>query len=113
MDRLEDLLARQKKLQRVFGNNFEKMTDADRQQYTKDNVLGLLDEIHEVLREINWKKWKKTEKPVSKDKLLEELADALHFYFNLVLVWGFSAEDLYNAYIKKDKIIYNRIEKGY
>ena len=51
------------------------MSLEDKENYTKDKVLALLDETHEVLREINWKSWKKTKKDIDHAHLLEELAD--------------------------------------
>lgn len=113
MDKLDDLFARQKKLQEYFGNELDNFNEEDRQQYTKDNILGLLDETHEILRETNWKHWRKTKKDISREDLLEELADAFHFYINLCLAWGFSADELHEAYLKKDEEIYRRIDGDY
>lgn len=112
-DMFHDLFDRQKSLSLTFGDDFAKMSLEQKEEYTKDKVLALLDETHEVLREINWKSWKKTKKEIDQAKLLEELSDALHFYINLCLVWGFSAEDVYEAYIKKDKENYKRIKRSY
>jgi len=113
VDMFHDLFDRQKSLSLTFGDDFSKMSLEQKEEYTKDKVLALLDETHEVLREINWKSWKKTKKEIDQAKLLEELSDALHFYINLCLVWGFSAENVYEAYIKKDKENYKRIKRSY
>lgn len=113
MDKLEDLFKRQRELQEYFGNQLENFSEEERQQYTKDNILGLLDETHEILRETNWKHWRKTKKEVSHENLLEEISDAFHFYINICLVWGFDANQLYEAYLKKDKEIYKRIDGDY
>ena len=113
VDMFHDLFERQKDLSLTFGDDFTKMSLEQKEEYTKDKVLALLDETHEVLREINWKSWKKTKKEIDQVKLLEELSDALHFYINLCLVWGFSAENVYEAYLKKDKENYKRIKKSY
>ena len=113
IDMLHDLFERQRELSKTFGDDFTKMTLEQKEEYTKDKVLALLDETHEVLREINWKSWKKTKKEIDQKKLLTELSDALHFYINLCLVWGFTAEDVYAAYLKKDKENYKRIKRAY
>lgn len=114
MDKLEDLFERQKELQKYFGNNdLENFTEEEKQQYTKDNILGLLDETHEVLRETNWKHWRKTKKPINEENLKEEIVDVFHFFINLCIVWGFSAEEIYEAYLKKDEEIYKRIDGDY
>ena len=113
MDKLDDLFIRQSKLQKAFEENLESFNEEKRQQYTKDNILAMLDETHEILRETNWKHWRKKKKKINKESLKEELVDALHFYINLCLVWGFTSDDIYKSYIKKDEKIYNRIKKGY
>ena len=113
IDMLHDLFERQKKLSLTLGDDFSKMTLEEKESYTKDKVLALLDETHEVLREINWKSWKKTKKDIDQEHLLEELADTFHFYINLCLVWGFDAKDIYTAYIKKDDENYDRIKRAY
>ena len=112
-DKLEDLFERQKELQKKFGNDLDGFNEEERQQYTKDNILGLLDETHEILRETNWKHWRKTKKPVNPENLKEEMADAFHFFINLCLAWDFSAVEIYEAYISKDEEIYNRIKEDY
>lgn len=113
MDKLDDLFVKQRMLQEKFENDLDGMSNSVRQQYTKDNVLGLLDETHEILREVNWKNWKKTKKDVDVDRLKEELADAFHFFINLCLAWGFSAEEIYEAYLKKNDVIVQRIHDNY
>lgn len=113
IDMLSDLFNRQKAFSLALGDDFSKMSLEDKENYTKDKVLAMLDETHEVLREINWKSWKKTKKEIDQDHLLEELSDTLHFFINLCLCWNFSAEDIYNAYMKKDEENYNRIKKAY
>jgi len=113
IDMLHDLFKRQRELSLALGDDFSKMSLEEKENYTKDKVLAMLDETHEVLREINWKSWKKTKKEIDQEHLLEELADTLHFYINLCLCWGFSAEDVYSAYIEKDKENYERIKKAY
>lgn len=113
VDLLKDLFSRQKELSKAFGDDFETMDLEQKEQYTKDKVLALLDEIHEVLREVNWKSWKKQKKEINRENLISELSDAFHFYINLCLVWGFTAEDIHKAYIKKDEENYERIETAY
>lgn len=129
-------------------------------------TLALLDEIGEFNHELkaNWCYWKKTQKPVDREKALEELADVWHFalsltyhffdeleknnkyesykfegvqseknvelsllYFGLQnndyyrlewlyaigLKFGFSLEEVYEAYKKKNKTNWERLRNGY
>ena len=113
MDKLDKLFKRQKELQIILGEDIDRFTEDQAQQYTKDNILSLLDETHEVLREINWKHWKKTKKVIDKDHLKEELTDVFHFFINLCLAWGFTSNEIYDAYLEKDHEIIDRHNRGY
>lgn len=44
---------------------------------------------------------------------VEELCDALHYFFEIAILSGVSADELYDAYMQKGKINVDRLEKGY
>jgi|LauGreDrversion4_2_1035121.scaffolds.fasta_scaffold22795_8 hypothetical protein len=48
-----------------------------------------------------------------RDSYVEELCDALHYFFEIAILSGVSIDELYSMYIKKGKINVERIEKGY
>jgi predicted house-cleaning noncanonical NTP pyrophosphatase (MazG superfamily) len=48
-----------------------------------------------------------------RDSYVEELCDALHYFFEIAILSGVSIEELYQAYMKKGEINFNRVEKGY
>lgn len=124
--------------------------------------MALIDEIGELTHELkgDWCWWKKTQKPVDRNKVLEELVDVWHFvlsyhnHFGGVLTrWlekdyieqiiynmdvydiishmitenprklfrcieltyklGFEIDDVYKAYIEKNKENYERQKRGY
>lgn len=144
------------------------------EKYTDDNLYhALLDELGELNHELKaeWCWWKKTQKPVDREKVLEEYVDCIHFglcyllgfsenlsyiadavvgnyYFSienhvlerftstifiadlledfrlsakdsfveLLLLGnklGFSFNTIYEAYIKKNKVNYERLKNGY
>jgi NTP pyrophosphatase (non-canonical NTP hydrolase) len=78
----------QAEVQKMHGHDFKNMSIEDRENYTKDTILYLLEETHELLREINFKTYKKVRKPVNSDNIREELADICAFFINLCLVWN-------------------------
>jgi len=100
---LQILFDLQKRLQLLHGHDFGKMTIDEREQYTRDTILYLSEETHELLREINFKTYKKVKKPVVVENVKEEIVDICHFVVNLALVWNISAEELVEAFIKKNK----------
>ena len=48
-----------------------------------------------------------------RDGYVEELCDALHYFFEILIFSGVSMEDLFSAYMKKGEINFKRIEQGY
>lgn len=106
---LQILLNFQAKLQVMHGHDFPSMTIEEKEQYTRDMILYLLEETHELLRETNFKTYKKTRKPVIKEKIEEELVDIFCFYLNLCLCWNVDSKSLLKAYFKKNKINVDRV----
>jgi dimeric dUTPase (all-alpha-NTP-PPase superfamily) len=85
------------------------------QQYCRDIALRGVEEMFEALQHLkNWKPHRETEdKKFDRDEFLEEVVDAFNYFFSLLILSGFDAEDLFEAYIKKDKIIHERLRDGY
>lgn len=76
---LLDMIERQKRLDiAMYGSN--------NATYNQENTyLALIDEIGELNHELKavWCWWKKTQKPVDREKVLGELADVWHFALNI------------------------------
>jgi len=63
---------------------------------------ALLHEVCELDDELNWKPWKNPQDlDQNRDRRLDEMADILHFFLQLALDQGFSADDLFAAYQRK------------
>ena len=75
--------------------------------------FALTDEIHEFMRELNWKPWKKTKKIVDIVKVQNELIDCWHFLIELSVIWGLEAEDVANLYLKKNQVNVTRQQENY
>jgi hypothetical protein len=48
-----------------------------------------------------------------REKFLEEMSDALHYFIEVCALIGIGADDLYDAYTKKGRINISRISSGY
>lgn len=85
------------------------------QQAVRDTVLKGVEEMFEALAHLkNHKNHRLTEvKDFDQDAFLEEYVDAFNFFLAVPIMLGISVEELYEAYLKKDKIINDRIKKGY
>jgi len=75
----------------------------------------IMDELFEAGQHLkNAKAHRATEVPeVDREAYKEELVDALHLYFELVIASGISIEELADAYMKKGEVNVERIMRGY
>lgn len=92
------------------------MSKKESQQVCRDLTLKGVEEMFEALQHLkNWKPHRKStvEHEINKDEFLEEVVDAYNYFFSMLIVAGFNEEELYEAFIKKDKIIRQRLNNGY
>lgn len=101
---LSDALEAQWALQvEAYGKDPRKLSDAEKMDWVRWNVLALEDELHEALQETGWKPWA-TSQHLNQDAFRGELVDALHFFLNLMLAADISAEELLAGYqLKREK----------
>ena len=86
------------------------------QQFCRDLALRGVEEMFEALQHLkNWKPHRMTEfnEAPDREEFLEEIVDALNYFFSLLIASRFNEEDLYESYVKKHKIIMNRLKEGY
>jgi dimeric dUTPase (all-alpha-NTP-PPase superfamily) len=86
------------------------------QQFCRDLALRGVEEMFEALQHLkNWKPHRMTEfnEAPDREEFLEEIVDALNYFFSLLIASGFNEEDLYDSYVKKHEIIMNRLKEGY
>ena len=118
-DMFEKRLAFIKLMQSVKAGSYPEfpldMTEKSAQQFCRDLALRGVEEMFEALQHLkNWKPHRETEiKEINKEEFLEEIVDAINYFFSLLIVTGFDDLDLYEAYVKKDEIIRDRLQNGY
>lgn len=101
MDKLEHIF----QLQEAFDSELSRRRNidfTDSSVWVQREMIALLVEMGELLSEVNYKWWKDP-KPVDRARVLEEMVDMLHFYVAACLRMGFSAEDIYKAYLEKNQ----------
>lgn len=101
---LAELLKAQAELQRSMGNPLGFGESA-----VKENLLHVMVEATEALREINFKPWKTQKKPVNRTLLATELTDILQFWANAALAVELTPEELTSALRAKWQVNYKRI----
>ena len=76
-------------------------------------IYRITEELYEAGNTMRNKAWKSTNMPIDIDHYLEELADALHFFVQLFLEIGLSAEEVADLYLKKSEVNKFRIRSNY
>ena len=92
------------------------LKDKTSQQFCRDLALRGVEEMFEALQHLkNWKPHRITDvqDEVDKEEFLEEIVDALNYFFSLLIATGVDENDLFEAYIKKHNIIKSRLRNGY
>jgi dimeric dUTPase (all-alpha-NTP-PPase superfamily) len=112
--RLTHMLEMQRTLQLMYndGKAIEDFTPEERMAAIRDNVLACTDELHEALAETGWKPWA-TSNHINTEAFKAEMVDAWHFFMNLMLHSGMTADDLYQGYITKNAKNIQRQADGY
>lgn len=107
-------LALQARLQReAYNLDLEaEMTNEDKIQLIKENVLALMDELHEALGEVGWKPWASS-RHIIEPQLQSELIDAYHFLMNLMILAGLDDRKVDIMYRAKNHRNLERQLEGY
>ncbi len=113
VDRLSLLMVKQLDLMKAVGSDPTRWDVMRRTKETCIISLALMVETVEMLQELNWKPWKKTQHPVKMEKVKEELVDCLHFLLELMIIWGMTPKEVFGAYQIKHGINKERIKNGY
>mgnify|MGYP001367064156 FL=1 len=120
MDRLEEIY----RIQEAFTERFfkEKQDLTLKQvrnnkhmlvKWNKEYILALIAEATEVLNEVDWKMHKKMDLPNdARDRLLEESIDVMKFLLGLMIVNGFTYDEVYNMFKVKSKIVEDKLKEG-
>lgn len=113
-DTLDTMLKLQRTLQEKLGYDFNNMSDKQIVEYIKEYSLHMEHEMHEMLAELPFfKSWKKYNDNVDDfaymfKKAEAEWIDVLHFFLNISIALGFDANYMFEAYIDKNAVNYNR-----
>jgi dimeric dUTPase (all-alpha-NTP-PPase superfamily) len=103
-------------LQRSFqeGNKFDvwKEGPEKRREMFVRTLFAAISELSETGDEVNkwWKKGHKEPESLDKkrDKILEEMVDALHFYLSCLLILKASGKEVADSYLKKLGVNFDR-----
>jgi len=111
-DRLEQIFEMQAALNKRIGVDTAGMTDEEKIKWVLNYTRALQQEAAELVDSVPWKWWAKYQK-FDEQNARVEVVDLFHFLVSIAETLGMSAEDVYQAYLAKNKINHQRQDTGY
>lgn len=111
-DQLRELFRMQKALNARIGVHTDDMTDEEKTQWVLNYCRAMNQELAELTDSVPWKWWAKYQK-LDEQNARVEVVDLFHFLISLAQVLGMSADDVFEAYMKKNEVNFQRQDSGY
>jgi dimeric dUTPase (all-alpha-NTP-PPase superfamily) len=111
-DQLRELWRMQTALNDRIGVQMERMSEEEKTKWILNYSRAMTQEIAELVDSVPWKWWAKYQK-FDEQNARVEVVDLFHFLISMAQVLGMSADDVFNAYIKKNEVNFKRQESGY
>lgn len=112
MDKLDNIFEMQEKLNRRIGINLDDLGDDERIKWILNYSRALQQEVSELIDSVPWKWWAKYQK-FDKQNAKVEVVDIMHFLVSIAQILDMSADDIFDAYCKKNAINHERQDSGY
>ncbi len=112
MDKLEEIFSLQDELNSRIGVVTQGLDDEGQRKWILNYIRAMQQELAELTDSVPWKWWAKYQE-FDKQNARVEVVDLFHFLISLAQVLGMSADDVYDAYLKKNKVNHQRQDSGY
>lgn len=99
-------------LNRRIGVELEGLDEQQKTEWVLNYTRAMQQELAELTDSVPWKWWAKYQQ-FDEQNARVEVVDLFHFLVSLAQVLGMSAEDVYAAYVKKNKVNHERQKSGY
>ena len=112
MDKFEEIFKMQDALNRRIGVSLPPPTEEEKAKWVLNYTRAMQQEIAELIDSVPWKWWAKYQK-FDEQNARVEVVDLFHFLISIAQVLGMSADDVFQAYVKKNQVNIKRQESGY
>ena len=112
MDKLDKIFEMQNELNQRIGVNTINLSEQEKIKWVLNYTRAIQQELAELTDSVPWKWWAQYQEFDDQNARVE-IVDLFHFLISLAQVMGMSAEDVYAAYLKKNKVNHDRQESGY
>jgi dimeric dUTPase (all-alpha-NTP-PPase superfamily) len=111
-DQMREMFRMQRLLNERIGVHTDKMDEAQKAQWILNYCRAMNQELAELTDSVPWKWWAKYQK-FDEQNARVEVVDLFHFLISAAQVLGMSADDVYQAYLKKNAVNFKRQDTGY
>ena len=111
-DQFRELWRLQDELNLRIGVNTHQMSEEEKTKWLLNYSRAMTQEIAELTDSVPWKWWAKYQQ-LDVQNARVEVVDLFHFLISTAQVLGMSADDVFQAYVKKNQVNLQRQESGY
>jgi len=111
-DLFRELFRMQEALNERIGVHTQGMSAEEKTKWILNYCRAMSQEIAELTDSVPWKWWAKYQK-FDEQNVRVEIVDLFHFIISLAQVAGMSADDVFQAYSKKNEVNFKRQDSGY
>jgi dimeric dUTPase (all-alpha-NTP-PPase superfamily) len=111
-DQLHEMFHMQKALNERIGVRVEGMSEKEKAKWILNYSRAVTQEIAELTDTVPWKWWANYQKFDAQNARVE-VVDLFHFVISLAQVLGMKADDVFEAYVKKNAVNFRRQASGY
>ena len=112
MDKFDEIFRMQDALTRRIGVTLPPATEEEKAKWILNYTRAMSQEMAELVDSVPWKWWAKYQK-FDEQNARVEVVDLFHFLISLAQTLGMSAEDVFQAYVKKNQVNLQRQDSGY
>ncbi|MDR3228990.1 MAG: dUTPase, partial [Puniceicoccales bacterium] len=113
MDKLDHIFEMQAALNTRIGVRTDgERSEKEKTEWVLNYSRAMQQELAELVDSVPWKWWAKYQK-FDEQNARVEVVDLFHFLISIAQTLGMSAEDVYQAYLKKNKVNHQRQDDGY
>ena len=111
-DKFEHMFEMQKKLNQRIGVDTDSFDRDEQVKWVLNYTRALGQEVAELVDSVPWKWWANYQE-FDQHNAKVEVVDIFHFLISLAQTLGLTADDIYQSYLNKNKVNFERQESGY
>jgi len=112
MDKLEEIFSMQASLNSRIGVELEGLDEEKKTEWVLNYTRAMQQELAELIDSVPWKWWAKYQ-TFDEQNARVEVVDLFHFLVSLAQALGMTPDDVFAAYVKKNKVNFSRQDSGY